>query len=209
MNDTRALSLRAHRVSHLCPSAHCCLSPPRSHGQLRCQAPSPGFSWTPSSLAGPGRVCTKLSLQPRLLSDRLHAHTPEVPGENLIGPAWPRRPINLGGEAVTCHKVRHGGQGPRAGCVVYGVLAPRVPVLASRGAGGSQASVIPARCAPRWSDLSLLNRGRYSPLGHLQPGLSLLLALPRGFLRTLETVTVLAALTSLKPGVWGQPLQTC
>lgn len=60
--------------------------------------------------------------------------------------------------------------------MVYGVLPPRAAL------GGTQALVIPARCSPRWSDLSLLNRGRYSPLGHLQPGLSFLLAFPRGFL---------------------------
>lgn len=87
--------------------------------------PALGLAGLCPVLPGPGGVCTKLSLQPRLLLDRLHAHTPEVPGENLIGPAWPRRPINFGGEAVTCHKVRHGGRGPRAGCAVYGVLTPR------------------------------------------------------------------------------------
>lgn len=87
--------------------------------------PALGLAGLPPVLPRPGRVRTDLSLQPRLLSDQLHAHTPEVPGENLIGPAPPRRPINLGGEAVTWHKDRHGGRGPRAGCVLYRVLPPR------------------------------------------------------------------------------------
>ncbi|XP_010841482.1 PREDICTED: aldehyde dehydrogenase, dimeric NADP-preferring [Bison bison bison] len=54
------------------------------------------------------KIRTELSLQLRLLPVGLHAHTTEVRGENLIGPARPRRPINLSGEAVTWHKDRHG-----------------------------------------------------------------------------------------------------
>lgn len=87
--------------------------------------PALGLAGLPSVLPGPGLVHTELSLQLRLLPVGLHAHTTEVRGENLIGPARPRRPINLSGEAVTWHKDRHGGRGPRAGCVVYRVLPPR------------------------------------------------------------------------------------
>lgn len=145
--------------------------------------PALGLAGLPPILPRPGRVRPDLSLQPRHLSDRLHAHTPEVPGENLIGPARPRRPINLGGEAVTWHKDRHGGRGPRAGCVLYRVLSPRAASAHAEGSGGTRALVIPACCAPHCSDLSLLlSRGPYSPRGHLQPGLSFLLALPRGSL---------------------------
>lgn len=86
--------------------------------------PALGLAGLPPVLPRPGRVRPDLSLQPRHLSDRLHAHTPEVPGENLIGPARPRRPINLGGEAVTWHKERQ-SRGTRTG-TVGGVPGPGV-----------------------------------------------------------------------------------